>query len=114
MRNQTVFGKAFAEETITPSRRGVSRRLHDAGMTVVMRVSQRNDHVAKWLAQRNDNGRRFHVQVVDAADFDSCAECDQRVINDVGVVDMFIIVGRVERGFGRIVNIGCTTGRKKR
>ncbi|SAL61779.1 acetoacetyl-CoA reductase [Caballeronia humi] len=125
----------------------VSRRLHDAGMTVVVTHSQRNDHVATWLAQESDNGRQFYAQVVDVADFDSCAECAQRVLNDVGIVDVLvnnagiardarfvnmtkanwdavlrtdldslfnmtkpIIARMVERGFGRIVNIGSVNG----
>jgi acetoacetyl-CoA reductase len=125
----------------------ISRRLHAMGMTVALSHSERNDHVAAWLTRERDEGRRFHAYEVNVADFDSCADCVKRVLNDHGAVDVLInnagitrdatfakmtkadwdlvlrtdldalfnmtkpfISGMVERGFGRIVNIGSVNG----
>ncbi|OAJ53494.1 beta-ketoacyl-ACP reductase [Paraburkholderia ginsengiterrae] len=125
----------------------ISRSLHDAGMTVAMSHSTRNDHVATWLMTERDSGRNFRAYEVDVADFDSCERCAQRVLDELGKVDVLInnagvtrdasfarmnktdwdavmrtdldslfnmtkplLAGMVERGFGRIVNIGSVNG----
>ncbi|MBB5444963.1 MULTISPECIES: acetoacetyl-CoA reductase [unclassified Paraburkholderia] len=68
----------------------VSRALHDAGMTVAVTHSTRNDHVSTWLQHERDTGRDFHAYEADIADFDSCARCAQRVLTELGVVDVLI------------------------
>ncbi|HEX7684882.1 MAG TPA: beta-ketoacyl-ACP reductase [Trinickia sp.] len=68
----------------------ISRRLHDAGMTVAMSHSEHNDHVSTWLMHERDAGRRFHAYALDVADFDSCERCAQRVQADLGPVDVLI------------------------
>lgn len=68
----------------------ISRRLHDAGMTVVMSHSERNDHVATWLMHERDAGRNFRAYEADVADFDSCERCAQRVLTEVGAVDILV------------------------
>jgi acetoacetyl-CoA reductase len=125
----------------------ISRSLHDAGMTVAMSHSTGNDHVATWLMAERDSGRNFHAYEIDVADFDSCQHCAQRVLDELGRVDVLInnagitrdrsfarmtradwdavmrtdldgifnmtkplLAGMVERGFGRIVNIGSVNG----
>ncbi len=125
----------------------ISRRLYDMGMTVAMSHSEHNDHVSTWLTHERDAGRTFHAYEMNVDDFDSCAHCAKRVIEDHGAVDVLVnnagitrdasflkmtkadwdavmhtdldalfnvtkpfIAGMVERGFGRIVNIGSVNG----
>jgi len=125
----------------------ISRALHGAGITVAMSYSTRNDHVATWLMAERDAGREFHAYEADVADFDSCERCGQRVLAELGKVDILInnagitrdatfarmsktdwdnvlrtdldglfnmtkpfLPGMVERGFGRVVNIGSVNG----
>lgn len=68
----------------------ISRRLHDAGMVVAMSHSERNDHVATWLMHERDAGRRFQAYEADVTDFDSCAHCAERVLNEFGTIDVLI------------------------
>lgn len=68
----------------------ISRRLHDAGLTVAMSYSTRNDHVATWLMNERDAGRNFHAYETDVADFDSCECCAQRVLEELGQVDVLV------------------------
>lgn len=127
----------------------ISRRLYDAGFTVAISHSAPNDHVAAsaWLTQERENGRHFEAYEVDVTDFESCAQCGQRLLADFGAVDVLVnnagiacdarfvnmtkanwdavlrtdldalfnmtkslIGGMVERGFGRIINIGSVNG----
>ncbi|KVE38157.1 acetoacetyl-CoA reductase [Burkholderia sp. TSV86] len=125
----------------------VSRRLLAAGMTVVVSHTERNDHVATWLARERDAGRVFHALEVDVSDFDSCAQCARRALDEFGRVDVLVnnagvtcdanfmkmtkrqwdtvlrtdidglfnmtkpfVPGMIERGYGRIVNIGSVNG----
>jgi acetoacetyl-CoA reductase len=125
----------------------ISRALHDAGITVAMSHSARNDHVATWLTAERHSGRHFRAYEVDVADFDSCERSAQRVLDELGKVDILInnagitrdstfarmsktdwdavlrtdldglfnmtkqfLAGMVERGYGRIVNIGSVNG----
>ncbi|WP_090874151.1 acetoacetyl-CoA reductase [Paraburkholderia diazotrophica] len=125
----------------------ISRALLDAGMTVAMSYSTRNDHVATWLTRERESGRNFHGYEADVTDFDSCERCAQRVLAELGKVDVLVnnagitrdkslarmskadwdavirtdldglfnmtkplLSGMVERGFGRIVNIGSVNG----
>jgi acetoacetyl-CoA reductase len=125
----------------------ISRRLHQAGMTVAMSHSPANDHVATWLMRERDAGREFRAFEADVGDFDSCETCARRVLDELGRVDVLInnagltrdipfakmsktdwdrvirtdldglfnmtkplLGAMVERGFGRIVNIGSVNG----
>ncbi|KDB08234.1 acetoacetyl-CoA reductase [Burkholderia sp. lig30] len=125
----------------------ISRRLHQAGMTVAVSHSERNDHVESWLAHEREAGRTFHAYGVDVADTASCERCAARVLADLGRVDVLVnnagitrdstfakmskgdwdavlrtnldsvfnvtkpfLPGMVERGFGRVVNIGSVNG----
>lgn len=68
----------------------ISRRLHDAGMTVAMSHSEHNDHVSTWLTREAEAGRRFHAYELDVADFDSCERCARRVQDELGPIDVLI------------------------
>ncbi|MBB3257645.1 acetoacetyl-CoA reductase [Paraburkholderia bannensis] len=125
----------------------ISRRLADAGMTVVLSCSKGNDRMAAWLEGERTAGRHFHAYSMDVADFDACQEVAARVLTDLGRVDMLVnnagitcdrsfarmskadwdsvmrtnldsifnvtkpfLAGMIERGFGRVVNIGSVNG----
>src|SRR5262245_15446036 len=68
----------------------ISRRLHQAGMTVAMSHSPGNDRVATWLMRERDAGREFCAFEADVGDFDSCEACARRVLDEFGRVDALI------------------------
>jgi acetoacetyl-CoA reductase len=68
----------------------ISRRLHDAGLTVAVSHSEHNDHVATWLNREREAGRTFHAFVLDVASYDSCEACARRVLAEFGAVDVLI------------------------
>jgi acetoacetyl-CoA reductase len=68
----------------------ISRRLYDAGMTVVVSHSEQNDHVATWLHGEREAGRTFHAFGLDVGSYDSCAECAREVIAEFGGVDVLV------------------------
>jgi acetoacetyl-CoA reductase len=68
----------------------ISRRLHDAGMTVAMSHSPGNDHVATWLMHERDAGRVFRAFLADVSDYGSCEACAGRVLDELGRVDVLI------------------------
>lgn len=68
----------------------ISRRLYDAGMTVVVSHTEQNDHVATWLHGERESGRTFHALGLDVASYDSCAECARKVIAEFGGVDVLV------------------------
>ncbi|WP_321813059.1 MULTISPECIES: acetoacetyl-CoA reductase [unclassified Paraburkholderia] len=125
----------------------ISRRLADAGMTVVLSCSKGNDRMATWLESERAVGRHFHAYSLDVADFDACQQTAARVLADLGRVDVLVnnagitcdrsfakmtkvdwdsvlrinldalfnvtkpfVPGMIERGFGRVVNIGSVNG----
>ena len=125
----------------------VSRRLHDAGMTVAVTRSAHNTHAAAWLEAEQAAGRRFACYEVDVADFDSCDRAARSVLDELGRIDVLVnnagitcdrtfvkmtkadwdsvlrtdldalfnvtkpfMPGMIERGFGRIVNVGSVNG----
>ncbi|CAB3799021.1 Acetoacetyl-CoA reductase [Paraburkholderia caffeinitolerans] len=68
----------------------ISRRLHDAGLTVAVSHSEHNDHVVHWLDRERAAGRTFHAFGIDVASYDSCVECAQRVLSQLGAVDVLV------------------------
>jgi len=68
----------------------ISRRLHDAGMTVAMSHSEHNDHVSTWLTHEAEAGRHFHAYELDVAEFDSCERCAKRVHDELGPIDVLV------------------------
>jgi acetoacetyl-CoA reductase len=125
----------------------ISRRLADAGMTVVLSCSKGNDRMTTWLESERAAGRHFHAYSLDVADFDACQQTAARVLADLGRIDVLVnnagitcdrsfakmtkddwdsvlrinldalfnvtkpfVPGMIERGFGRVVNIGSVNG----
>lgn len=68
----------------------ISRRLHDAGMTVAVSHSENNDHVVTWLAGEDRAGRTFHAFELDVTRYDSCTACAYKVLEKFGAVDVLI------------------------
>lgn len=68
----------------------ISRRLHDAGMTVALSHSEHNNHVAAWLDAELAAGRKFHAFAVDVSNYDSCSDCARRVLDEFGAVDVLV------------------------
>ncbi|MBB3258114.1 acetoacetyl-CoA reductase [Paraburkholderia bannensis] len=68
----------------------ISRRLYDAGMTVVVSHSEHNDHVATWLNHEQQAGRTFHALELDVSSYDSCIECARKAVAKFDGVDVLI------------------------
>ena len=68
----------------------ISVRLCDAGFTTLVTHSEKNDHVAAWLSDQRGGGREFRAYGVDVTDYDSCADCARRILEQVGAVDVLI------------------------
>ena len=68
----------------------IAGALHDAGHTVLVTHSPRNDRVAQWLQQQAAGGREFTAYSVDVADFDSCTQLAERIHRDGHVVDILV------------------------
>lgn len=68
----------------------ISRRLYDAGMTVAVSRSPGNTHVSAWLETERAAGRRFESYEMDVADFDSCHLAAERVLGELGQVDVLV------------------------
>lgn len=125
----------------------ISRRLHDAGLTVAVSRSVGNQRAPAWLEAERAAGRRFESYEMDVADFDSCRRAADRILSELGQVDVLVnnagitsdhtfvkmnkpdwdavlrtdldavfnvtkpfLPGMIERGFGRVVNIGSVNG----
>jgi acetoacetyl-CoA reductase len=68
----------------------ISRRLYDAGMTVVISRSVGNTRAPAWLDTERAAGRHFESYEMDVADYDSCHRVAERVQNDLGQVDVLV------------------------
>ncbi|WP_321948468.1 beta-ketoacyl-ACP reductase [Paraburkholderia sp. J10-1] len=68
----------------------ISRKLYDAGMTVIVSHSEQNDHVVTWLHGEREAGRTFHAFGLDVASYDSCEEGARKVIAEFGGVDVLV------------------------
>ncbi len=127
----------------------ISRRLFDAGLTVVVSRSPHSTHASTWLDDERAAGRHFEAYEMDVGDFDSCARAATRILNEQGQLDVLInnagitcdrsfvkmakddwdkvlrtnldalfnvtkpfVPGMIERGFGRVINIGSVNGQR--
>ncbi|WP_069261956.1 beta-ketoacyl-ACP reductase [Paraburkholderia nodosa] len=125
----------------------ISRRLHDAGMTVAVSCSAANTRADAWVAAERAAGREFGCHQMNVADYEACERAAQQALDDLGQVDVLInnagitcdrsfvkmsksdwdsvlrtdldalfnvtkpfLPGMIERGFGRIINIGSVNG----
>jgi acetoacetyl-CoA reductase len=125
----------------------ISRSLAAAGFKVAVSCSKGNDHVAAWLDAERAAGRAFEHYTMDVADHDDCARTAERVLADLGRIDVLVnnagitcdrsfvkmtkadwdcvlrtdldalfnvtkpyLPGMLERGYGRIVNVGSVNG----
>jgi len=68
----------------------ISTKMHAAGYRVAVTHSRGNTKVKDWLANHKASGREFSAYPVDVADFESCKECVDRIVKDVGPVDILI------------------------
>ncbi|MBL8486499.1 MAG: acetoacetyl-CoA reductase [Rhodocyclaceae bacterium] len=65
-------------------------KLAALGDKVVTTYSPGNTKAAEWLRRMNDMGYGFKAYPCDVADFDSCKECVDTVIADLGPVDVLV------------------------
>ncbi|HMX16619.1 MAG TPA: acetoacetyl-CoA reductase [Rhodocyclaceae bacterium] len=65
-------------------------KLAALGDKVVTTYSPGNTKAGEWLRRMNDMGYGFKAYPCDVADFDSCKECVDTVIADLGPVDVLV------------------------
>ena len=68
----------------------ICRRLGRAGHTVVAGCLPDYEKKDEWLAHMRSQGLRVHAAEGDVADFDSCTEMFNRILEGVGPVDILV------------------------
>lgn len=68
----------------------IARRLYDAGYETLVTHSPTNAHVDTWLTREHEGGREFRAFEVDVADYEACARCGVRILEQVGGVDVLV------------------------
>jgi len=68
----------------------ISTKLHDKGYTVVITHSPSNTQINETLSDFKSRGYHFRSFGVDVSDFDSCQACVERILTEVGPVDILI------------------------
>ncbi|AKJ68023.1 3-ketoacyl-ACP reductase [Pandoraea thiooxydans] len=68
----------------------ISLRLADAGISVVVTYSPHNTQPDAWLAAMEAKGKHFRAYEVDVADYASCQQCAEKILAEVGAVDILI------------------------
>ncbi|TAL55804.1 acetoacetyl-CoA reductase [Pandoraea sp.] len=68
----------------------ISLRLADAGISVAVTYSPHNTQPDAWLAAMEAKGKHFRAYQVDVADYASCQQCAQRILAELGTVDILI------------------------
>jgi len=68
----------------------ICRRLHDAGFRVATTYSPGNAAPEGWLAAQRDDGYRFRGYKVDVADFADAEWMMQRLLADMGRIDVLV------------------------
>lgn len=68
----------------------ICRRLHDAGFTVAVTHSPHNSAPEGWLGAERDEGYRFRAYKVDVADFADAEWMMQRLLADLGRLDVLV------------------------
>src|SRR5215831_1345825 len=60
------------------------------GDIVVTTYSPRNDKAGEWLQAMEQQGFRFHGFPCDVTDLSSCRACVERVVAEIGPVDVLV------------------------
>ncbi len=68
----------------------ISIRLSDAGHRVVVTFSPGNSGADRWLGAMHAAGHEFDAYPVDVADHDSCQQCVEKIVRDVGPVEILV------------------------
>ncbi len=68
----------------------ICRRLGAAGMRVAATYSPRQRNPQAWLAMQRDEGHRFHAYQVDAADYADTEWMVQKVLAELGRIDVLV------------------------
>lgn len=68
----------------------IAIRLQEQGFRVAVTHSPGNERVAGWLDAQRSSGRDFGAYAVDVADFASCQQCAEKVLAEIGPVDVLI------------------------
>ncbi len=68
----------------------ICRRLHAAGFKVATTYSPHNSSPEGWLAAERDEGYRFKAYKVDVADFADAEWMMQRLLSDLGRLDVLV------------------------
>ncbi len=65
-------------------------KLSALGYAVVTTYSRNNTHARDWLKSMAESGYNFKAYACDVADFESCQQCIQQVLSDIGPVDVLV------------------------
>jgi acetoacetyl-CoA reductase len=68
----------------------ISTKMHDTGFRVVVTHSLGNRNADAWSREMKSKGYDFRAVPCDVADYDSCAACVERIVKEVGPVDVLI------------------------
>jgi acetoacetyl-CoA reductase len=68
----------------------ICRRLEAAGMQVAATYAPQQPHPQAWLAMQRDEGHRFHAYQVDAADYADTEWMVQKVLAELGRIDVLV------------------------
>ncbi len=68
----------------------ICTKLAALGQTVVTTYSPGNSKAAEWLSSMKSAGYAFRAYPCNVADFGSAAECVQKVVADVGPIDVLV------------------------
>ncbi|MBC7858593.1 MAG: acetoacetyl-CoA reductase [Burkholderiaceae bacterium] len=66
------------------------RRLDKAGFRVALTFSPSNDHAQRWLDEQREAGFAFSAHQVDVGDFEACATMLQKLLGELGRVDVLV------------------------
>jgi acetoacetyl-CoA reductase len=68
----------------------ISTKMHDTGFRVVVTYSLGNKSADAWSREMKSKGYDFHAVPCDVADYDSCKGCVERIVKEVGPVDVLV------------------------
>jgi acetoacetyl-CoA reductase len=68
----------------------ISTKMHDTGFRVVVTYSLGNKNADAWSREMKSKGYDFQAVPCDVADYDSCKGCVERIVREVGPVDVLV------------------------